>query len=102
MNMVYGGKIATFTPKMYLSRTDMNFIRPLVYAYESDIVAAVKEANIPIVESTCPADKHTKREEFKQLLNDLYKKYPQAKNNLLTSLTNEKNTMLWKKTPRKK
>ena len=102
MNMVYGGKIATFTPKMYLSRTDMNFIRPLVYAYESDIVTAVKEANIPIVESTCPADKHTKREEFKQLLNDLYKKYPQAKNNLLTSLTNEKNTMLWKKTPRKK
>ena len=101
MNMVYGGKIATFTPKMYLSRTDMNFIRPLVYAYESDIVTAVKEANIPIVESTCPADKHTKREEFKQL-NDLYKKYPQAKNNLLTSLTNEKNTMLWKKTPRKK
>ena len=90
MNMVYGGKIATFTPKMYLSRTDMNFIRPLVYAYESDIVTAVKEANIPIVESTCPADKHTKREEFKQLLNDLYKKYPQAKNNLLTSLTNEK------------
>ena len=73
MNMVYGGKIATFTPKMYLSRTDMNFIRPLVYAYESDIVTAVKEANIPIVESTCPADKHTKREEFKQLLNDLYK-----------------------------
>ena len=57
MNMVYGGKIATFTPKMYLSRTDMNFIRPLVYAYESDIVTAVKEANIPIVESTCPADK---------------------------------------------
>ena len=44
MNMVYGGKIATFTPKMYLSRTDMNFIRPLVYAYESDIVAAVKRS----------------------------------------------------------
>ena len=26
MNMVYGGKIATFTPKMYLSRTEMNQI----------------------------------------------------------------------------
>lgn len=32
----------------------------------------------------------------------IYIKIPQAKNNLLTSLTNEKNTMLWKKTPRKK
>ena len=102
MNMIYGGKIATFTPKMYLTRTEMNFIRPLVYAYESDIVSAVEEAHVPIVPSTCPADKHTKREEFKHLLNDLYLKYPQAKSNLLTSLTNEENTMLWKKTPRKK
>ncbi len=98
----YGGKIATFTPKMYLSRTEMNFIRPFVYAYESDIVSAVLEASVPVVTSTCPADKHTKREEFKHLLNDLYKKYPQAKSNLLTSLTNEKNTMLWKKTPKEK
>ena len=80
----------------------MNFIRPFVYAYESDIVSAVLEASVPVVTSTCPADKHTKREEFKHLLNDLYKKYPQAKSNLLTSLTNEKNTMLWKKTPKEK
>ena len=102
MNMVYGGKIATFTPKMYLTRTEMNFIRPLVYAYESDIISAVEEAHIPVVTSTCPADKHTKREEFKQLLNELYQKYPQAKSNLLTSLSNEKNTLLWKKTPKEK
>ena len=80
----------------------MNFIRPLVYAYESDIISAVKEAHIPVVTSTCPADKHTKREEFKQLLNELYQKYPQAKSNLLTSLSNEKNTLLWKKTPKEK
>ena len=80
----------------------MNFIRPLVYAYESDIISAVEEAHIPVVTSTCPADKHTKREEFKQLLNELYQKYPQAKSNLLTSLSNEKNTLLWKKTPKEK
>ncbi|MFR2937000.1 hypothetical protein [Faecalibacillus intestinalis] len=55
-----------FTPKMYLTRTEMNFIRPLVYAYRSDIVSAVEEAHVPIVPSTCPADKH-KREEFKHL-----------------------------------
>ncbi len=102
MNMVYGGKIATFTPKMYLDRTQMNFIRPLIYANEDDIIAAVNEAHVPIVISTCPADKHTKREEFKQLLHSIYKTYPQAKTNLLTSLSNEENTMLWHKEPRKK
>lgn len=102
MNMIYGGKIATFLPAMYLDRSNMHFIRPLIYAYESDIVSAVDEANIPIVVSTCPADKHTKREEFKHMLQELYKKYPQSKSNLLLSLSNEEQTMLWKKTPRNK
>lgn len=102
MNMIYGGKIATFLPTMYLNRTDMNFIRPLIYAYESDIITAVEEANLPIVISTCPEDKHTKREEFKNLLQELYGKYPQAKSNLLLSLSNEEQTRLWNKNPRKK
>lgn len=101
MNMIYGGKIASFLPTMYLDRTDIHFIRPLIYAYESDIINAVSEANIPVVPSTCPEDKHTKREEFKHLLNDLYKKYPQAKSNLLLSLSNEEQTVLWNKDPRK-
>ncbi|MDD8048930.1 MAG: ATP-binding protein [Thomasclavelia sp.] len=95
MNMIYGGKIASFTPTMYLDRTDTNFIRPLIYASETDIILACKNAKLPIVISTCPADKHTKREEFKNLLNNLYKEYPMAKKNLLTSLSNEKNTTLW-------
>ncbi len=102
MNMVYGGKIATFLPKMYLDRTDITFIRPLVYANEDDIVSAIRQASIPIVPSTCPADKNTKREEFKHLLNDMYNTYPQAKTNLLYALSNEENTMLWTKDPRKK
>ncbi|WP_249030506.1 tRNA 2-thiocytidine biosynthesis TtcA family protein [Tannockella kyphosi] len=102
MNMIYGGKIATFLPKMYLDRTDMNFIRPLILASETDIVSACTQANIPIVPSTCPADKNTKREEFKNLLNDLYEKYPQSKSNLLLSLSNEQQIMLWHKEPRNK
>ena len=30
MNMIYGGKINTFAPKMYMDRTDTRFIRPLI------------------------------------------------------------------------
>lgn len=100
MNMIYGGKIATFHPKMHLDRTDMHFIRPLIYAYETDIIQAVEEANVPVVISTCPEDKNTKREEFKYLLKDLYEKYPQSRSNVLLSLSNENQTILWHKTPR--
>lgn len=95
MNMIYGGAIATFVPKMYMDRTDVTFIRPLVLAYESDIVAASNEASIPVVISTCPEDKQTKREEFKHLLHDLYQKYPMAKHNLLLALKNEEQIRLW-------
>jgi len=102
MNMIFGGKIATFLPQMYLDRTDIQFIRPLLYAYESDIQEAIQEANIPVVMSTCPNDKHTEREEMKKMLHELYKKYPQAKHNFQLMLSNEKQTMLWHKTPRKK
>ena len=35
MNMIFGGRIATFKPKMYLDRSKMTFIRPFVYARES-------------------------------------------------------------------
>ncbi len=97
MNMIYGGAIATFVPKMYLDRTDVTFIRPLVYAYESDVIAASNQAGVPVVESTCPEDKHTKRQEFKELLADLYEKYPMAKSNLLLALSNEEQVKLWHK-----
>ena len=42
LNMIYGGKINTFAPKMYMDRTDTHFIRPLIYAYETDIAKACK------------------------------------------------------------
>ncbi len=102
MNMIYGGKINTFAPKMYMDRTDTRFIRPLIYASETDISKAVKEASLPIVPSTCPVDKKTMREEMKTLLKTLYHRYPQAKHNFALMLSNEENLALWHKTPRKK
>ncbi len=102
LNMIYGGKINTFAPKMYMDRTDTHFIRPLIYAYETDITKACKEASIPVVHSTCPVDKKTERETMKQLLSQVYHRYPQAKNNFQGMLSNQEQLALWKKTPRKK
>ena len=87
MNTMYNGFLSTFKPKMYLDRTDVTFIRPLVYCYEDDIIAAANR-HVPIVPSTCPMDKHTSREDVKQLLKKLYAQYPMAKQNLLNSLSN--------------
>ncbi len=96
MNAIYGGRLATFKPHMFLTHTEMDFIRPFVYAYESDITAAAEELHLPVVSSTCPMDGFTKRQEAKELLQNLYQHYPMAKENFLLMLHNQKQLDLWK------
>lgn len=95
MNAIHGGKLATFLPKMHLSDSDMTFIRPLVYVHEDEIKHEVMIQKIPFVPSTCPMDGYTQRKESKDLLLEIYRKFPSARKNLITSLHNEKQTQLW-------
>jgi len=97
MNEIYGGRIATFSPKMHLERADVEFIRPLLLVRESDIKRLIKEENLPVIESHCPADKTTTREEIKTLLNDIYKEFPKSKDSFLSMLSNYEHDDLWGK-----
>ncbi len=97
LNAIYGGRIATFKPKMYLTNTQMMFIRPLLYCHEDEINNALIYNEIPYVISTCPNDGYTKRQDMKEMLQTLYKNYPSAKDNLLSMLSNHKQVELWKK-----
>jgi len=87
MNMIHNGYISTFKAKMYMTESDVTFIRPLIYCYERDIVKAARKF-VPVVPSTCPMDKNTGREDVKMMLADLYKTYPTAKANLLNAMKN--------------
>ncbi|MCR4879367.1 MAG: GNAT family N-acetyltransferase [Bacilli bacterium] len=95
MNEIYGARIASFTPKMHLEKADITFIRPLVLCRENEIKKLVREENLPVLDSKCPADKTTTREDIKNLLNEIYKKYPSSKENFLTMLDNYKKNELW-------
>jgi tRNA(Ile)-lysidine synthase TilS/MesJ len=95
MNEIYGARIATFTPKMKLENAGIVFIRPLILCRESDIIKLVKEEDLPVMASSCPADKHTSRENIKTALNELYKKEPHAKENFLTMISNYEKTAIW-------
>ena len=89
MNMIYGGRIATFDPKMYLTNSKTTFIRPFCLTFESEISKTCKELEIPVVKSGCPNDGNTARQDAKDMLHSLYHKYPQAKDNFLLSLYNK-------------
>ena len=95
MNEIYGARLATFAPKMHLEKADIEFIRPLCLAREKDISRLIREENLPVCPSHCPADKTTTREDIKDMLKDIYKKYPQAEENFLTMFSNYEHFDAW-------
>ncbi len=97
LNMTHGGRLATFAPKMHLSRENITFIRPLIYCYEKEINHTAKEANLPLVSNTCPNDQHTQRHEMKEILHQYYHRYPASHSNFLTMLSNIEQLDLWVK-----
>ena len=89
MNLFSGGRAECFSPVSYLSRKDLYMIRPLIFAYESDIEKAVRKENLPIIKSECPADEKTHREETKALLKELEKKYPAIRQKIIGAMQTE-------------
>lgn len=88
MNMIHGGRIATFEPKMRLERAGITFIRPLIYCKEKDVIGLAKEERMPVTDTCCPANKKTDREEMKKLLASIAAKYPESEENFRLSLSN--------------
>lgn len=86
MNLFSGGRAECFSPVSYLSRKDLYMIRPLIFAYESDIERVVRRENLPIVKSRCPADENTHREEMKMLIKELEKKYPAMRQKIIGAM----------------
>jgi len=76
MSLLYEGRISCFQPVTNMDRAGVIQIRPMLYLSEQTILRFAERENLPVVENTCPADKNTKREEVKALLDHLAKTYP--------------------------
>ncbi len=75
MNLLIESRIGCFAPVTYLSRRNITMIRPLIYVRETAIEQAVERLNLPVIESKCPANEKTKREDAKLLLQKLSDEY---------------------------
>jgi tRNA 2-thiocytidine biosynthesis protein TtcA len=89
MNMIYGGRIDTFAPKMELTRDDIIFIRPLVLIDEMTIIQASNQLDLPIIDSPCPTESLTARYKIKNTLNEIYRHYPDAKSNFSSMINRQ-------------
>lgn len=75
MSLIFEARINTFAPVSFLDRKRLYSIRPLMYVPEKETKSYVYKNNVPIVKNPCPANGNTKRQEIKELLHDLSKKY---------------------------
>ena len=95
LSLVYEGRLHTFHPNTYLSRSGITVIRPMVYLPEKHVIHVSRELNLPVVKSACKADGNTKRQEMKELLRTLTKTYPNLKEYMLKALQNKEQYGLW-------
>ena len=78
MSLIFEARISTFQPVSFLEKKKLFSIRPLMYVPESDIKGYVRKNNLPIIKNPCPANGNTKRQEMKDLIKDLCRKYDNA------------------------
>lgn len=86
LSLIYESRFHTFSPVTYLERAKLYVIRPMIYINEVDIKGFVRANNIPVVKSPCPADKHTKREYVKELINGINKEAPGVRYRMFTAV----------------
>lgn len=84
LSLFYEGRLSTFAPKSYLDKMELTLIRPLILAKEMDLISFSKD--LPVVKSSCPANKHTKRELIKDIVRDIAKSIPNVRDMALTAL----------------
>ena len=76
MNLLFTGQ----------SRADVTQIRPMLYLGEGTIASLVRDEGLPLVPTTCPEDKESKREEIKLLIKRLSAEYPDLKDKVFGAM----------------
>ncbi len=84
LSAFYEGRLSTFAPLSYMSKSGITLIRPMIWMREKDITAFMRDK--PVLHNPCPANKHTKREDMKDFLGELKKSIPFAEERLFTAL----------------
>ncbi len=86
MSLIYEGRISCFQPVTDLDRTGVIQIRPMLYVHEKTVENFANRMELPVLTNRCPVDKHTKREEIKQLVYNLSETYPDLKERIFGAM----------------
>lgn len=88
LNMFYSGNISTMVPRQELFEGKLTVIRPLAYLDKAEVEKMAQVVGLTAVANLCPLAGDTRREEVKDMLQDLYRKIPGAKASLFAAMGN--------------
>ena len=86
MSLIFEGRLSCFQPVTYLDRSGVTQIRPMLYLTEKQVQHFAERMALPVVHNVCPADKHTKRQEIKELIFALSAAYPDLKSRIFGAM----------------
>lgn len=90
MNLIYAGRIGTFSPISYMDRSEMTLIRPLIYVPEKLTKSFIKKNEIKIMPKVCKMDGTSKREYALNLLKQLEINNKQTRANMIGAIKRKK------------
>ncbi|MGD9280845.1 MAG: ATP-binding protein [Desulfobacterales bacterium] len=90
LNICYAGEISTMVPSQTFFQEKFTVIRPLAYADENLIRSFANEQRFPEFVNPCPSAKHSKRQEIKAVLNQLYRSNKKIKGNIFRAMSRVK------------
>ncbi|HIY64532.1 MAG TPA: tRNA 2-thiocytidine(32) synthetase TtcA [Candidatus Mediterraneibacter stercoripullorum] len=88
LSLIFEGRFYSFSPKTYLDRMDLTVIRPLMFVDEADVIGFKNKYDLPVVKSGCPVDGYTKRQYAKELVRQLNREHPGAKERMFHAILN--------------
>ena len=97
LSLLYEGRFSCFAPTAYMDKSGITLIRPLIYIEEYDIKSTVARLGLPIVNNPCPMNQESQREYMKNLIKDICKDIPFAKQRILGAIYHPERNNLWEK-----
>lgn len=76
LSMFREGRFHTMQPKMHMSDSNIDMIRPLLYVKEEEIKIFAEQFQLPISKNPCPVDGNTDRTLMSELVVTLKKTFP--------------------------
>ena len=86
MSLIYEGRFYAFPPVTILPEAGVTVIRPMMYVPEKGVANFVVEQGIRIMKNACPVDGSTKREYARQLMEQINRETPGAKDRMMHAI----------------